>query len=382
MKVLIIGDLRIIFTYEYITQILYKMPHVEVDVLNFNCPSPLSLERANEIIKHGGKVYFQPQYRFSRSFRLFWPMIRIREAFRYRIVKKYDLIHIHYIGSDSWIVPRYLNSSQRLVISIYGSDLLKAGKKMNSVFRSLFQRANVITVATETVENKLSDRFFGKYDRKVIRARYGSLSAEQIGKCIRSYSRDECKQVFGIPKNKKAVLCGYNASPGQRHQEILSVLSKMHQTVKKDLYLVLQCSYGGSAEYVEKIHSMLVESGIDGKIVVDYLQGEQLAMFRKSIDIFLNLQPTDVLSASMIEELEAGAVVIKGDWLSYPDLDKKGVWLYSIPEMNSLADQICSVLNDFEAACNKASQNTGVTELLSWEKEFPNWSMAVFGSEK
>lgn len=380
MKVLIIGDLRIIFTYEYITQILYRMPDVEVDVLNFNYPTHLSLERSKEIIKHGGKVFFQPQYRIVRSFRFLWPLIRIREAYRYRIVKKYDLIHIHYVGSDSWVVPRYLNSMQRLVVSIYGSDLLQTGKKMNPVFRNLFQRANAITVATKIVEKKLSDRFSGKYDKKVIRARYGSLAAEVIGKCVRSYTREESKQAFKLPINKKVILCGYNASPIQRHQEIVSVLSKMSQSVKDQIYLLFHCSYGGSPDYIDKIRSALIESKIDGKIVVDFLQGEQLAIFRKSVDIFLNLQYTDVLSASMIEELEAGAIVIKGDWLSYPDLEKKGVWLCSIPEMASLAEQISIILNDFDTVSNKASQNIGVTDLLTWEKEFPHWSLAVLGN--
>lgn len=382
MKVLIIGDLRIIFTYEFITQILYKIPNVEVDVLNFNSPTSLSLERANEIKKHGGNVFFQPQYRWLRPFRLLWPLIRIREAFRYRIVKQYDLVNIHYIGSDSWVVPHYMNNAQRLIVSIYGSDLLKAGSKMNSVFHSLFERANAITVATETVEKNLSKRFQSKYEKKILRARYGSLAAEQIGRCIRTYAREECKNAFSFPTDKITVLCGYNASPAQKHHEIISALSTIHEKMKERLYLVFHCSYGGSPEYIETIQRALDKSGIAGKIVTDYLQGDQLAMFRKSIDIFLNLQPTDVLSASMIEELEAGAIVIKGEWLMYPDLEKKGAWLCSVSDINALGDKICQILNNYESVRSRTSHNIGMTELLSWDNEFPHWHQALFGVDE
>ncbi len=82
-------------------------------------------------------------------------------------------------------------------------------------------------------------------------------------------------------------------------------------------------------------------------------------MFRKSIDIFLNLQYTDVLSASMLEELEAGAIVIKGDWLNYPDLEKRNVWLCSIKDMNALTDEITAVVENYDGLSKKTACNSG-----------------------
>lgn len=379
MRILVIGDLRINFTYEYITQVLYRFSDAEVDVLNFDSSNSLSTERAKEIIKNGGTVFFQPGYDFLKKHRILWPFIRIREAYRYRIVKKYDVVHIHYIGTDSWVIPHYLKDSQRLVVSIYGSDLLKAKKKKDYIFHKLFNRANTITVATGFVETVLSNRFSQKYDNKVICARYGAIASEYVGKYIHRYSSEECRDAYKIPKDKKTILCGYNASPAQRHTEIISLLSRLPQSTKEQIYLLFHCSYGGSPDYITKISESLDKSGICGKIVVDFLQGEQLAMFRKTADIFLNLQPTDVLSASMIEELEAGAIVVKGDWLSYPDLENRKIWMYSIPKMDNLTGKIENIIQNFESVKKKTSANKGITELLSWSDSFPYWREAVFG---
>jgi hypothetical protein len=79
----------------------------------------------------------------------------------------------------------------------------------------------------------------------------------------------------------------------------------------------------------------------------------------------------------MLEELEAGAIVIKGNWLSYPDLEQIGICFCSIPEIKFLTDKICYIINNFDSVCFKASQNKGVTELLNWEKTFPFWYNVV-----
>ena len=140
---------------------------------------------------------------------------------------------------------------------------------------------------------------------------------------------------------------------------------------------MLQCSYGFDEAYGKELAEALAESKLDGEIVTEFMKGETLAKFRKSMDVFLNLQPTDVLSATMIEELESGTVVVKGDWLSYPDLEERNVYMRSIPDMKDLSSEMEIILENYSEEQQKAQVNRGIGEILSWEKQYDKWKKII-----
>lgn len=239
------------------------------------------------------------------------------------------------------------------------------------------RRSDVITVASPYIKDQISRKFDKEFDNKTAIARYGSIAAAQMSKTIASTTKAECKKQFHFPEQSVTVLCGYNGSRAQRHIEILKELQRLPETIQKKIFLVLQCSYGLDKEYYKELSDALQTSQLEGVIVTDFMQGETLSKFRNSIDIFLNLQPTDVLSATMIEELEAGAVVVKGDWLCYPDLEKRNIYMRSISDMENLSQELACIVEHFDSEQEKTRANKGVWEILSWESQYETWKQII-----
>lgn len=379
MKLLVIGDIGIIFTYEYITRVAAKFPDCKTDVLSFCPKNPKNSEREKALNDLGCKIFYQPAYSVLRKVKLFHPLLRVAEAVRYRICKKYDVVNMHFIGIDSWAVPHYVSHDKRVIASVYGSDLLRADKAMLSVLDKVFKRADAITVASKYVRQVISEKFNRQYDDKVKTARYGSDAADFMHRSMETLNKDRCKKENGLPTDKTVILCGYNGSPTQRHLEIIEELKKLPEEYKKQVFLLFQCSYGSAPSYLEKIAESLKNSGFDGKIETEFMQGETLAKFRKSVDLLLNLQPTDVLSATMIEELEAGALVLKGDWLLYPDLDERNAYILSVDKMENLSVKVQSIFEGYSECVCEAKRNNGIWKILSWEDELPTWKRIIFG---
>ena len=382
MKLLVVGDIGIIFTYEYVTEIASKFPGCSIDILSFSPRKDANAEREANLIALGCHIFYQPSYKLLKKHKLLHGFIRLGEFMRYRLCRQYDRINIHFPGADSIAVCYWASKKARVVTSLYGSDILRASKRSLAVVKKLLLRSDAITVASRTIQEQVSQKISAQFDDKIEIVRYGSNAAGYMSKAIAASSKAECKQHFGFPADRITVLCGYNGSRAQRHIEILQELKKLSSQTQNKLFLVLQCSYGFSESYYKELSAALDASPLEGVIVTDFMQGEVLAKFRNSIDVFLNLQPTDVLSATMIEELEAGAVVVKGDWLCYPDLDERKAYMRSIPTMDALSTELKRIVVDFSDEQAKAQTNKGVWEILSWEKQYSKWERIILGKNQ
>ncbi len=380
MRVLIVGDINIIFTYEFIVRVLHRISGIQVDVLNFAPLQEKNRARDEHLRSIGCHLFYQPAYHTLRKRRLLHPILRVFETIRYLKARKYDVVNIHFPGVDSWIIPYIIKDESRLITSIYGSEVLRASKRTFCILKSIFKKSRYITVASSYVEKEISNRTAGVFDRKIRIAKYGSTACEEMHDYLLAISREKSKTALGLPDQKVVMLCGYNASEAQRHIDIINECIKLPDEYRRQLHLVFHCSYGGTTEYISKIESLLQESEMPYTLIREYLRGEKLAQLRKSADIFVNIQPTDVLSASMIEELEAGAICIVGKWLQYPDLDTYGARMFKIDKVSNLHEQIECVLKNLVPFRYEAEQNRGVWEILSWEKGFNNWKDIICGN--
>ncbi len=382
MKLLLIGDIGIIFTYEYVTEIASKFPDCSIDILSFAPRKETNADREKSLAALGCNTYYQPQYKLFKKHRLLHVFIRLGEMMRYRICKNYDIINIHFPGVDSLSACRWASRNTRIITSLYGSDVLRASNRGLGIIEKLLARSDAINVASSFVKAQISEKFNTRFDEKIEIVRYGSTAAAYMSKAIAKSSKTECKKQFGFPEDKITVLCGYNGSRAQRHIEILKELHKLPDAAQKKIFLVLQCSYGFDAGYHKELSDALADLCLDGEIVTEFMQGENLAKFRNSIDIFLNLQKTDVLSATMIEELEAGAVVVKGDWLCYPDLEERSIYLRSISDMSELSGELNNIVSHYPEEIVKAKSNKGIWEILSWKEQYQKWENIILGTNR
>lgn len=370
MKVLVVGNIGTIFTFEFITEVLTKRADIAVDVLNMGVESSIQRERIDTLTKLGCSIFFPHEYLNKKKHSLCY---YIKTVIRQRKCRQYDVVNIHYVGTAAWAIAMFKRKKTRLITSIYGSDLFRSTRINDYQLRYVFNNSNVITVENSFVRDEIERRFGEKTANKTCFLHYGTRNADIMKKMISSVSKEFCKREFGFPIQKIIIMCGYNGNPAHRHIDIIQELSNLPKCYKDKVFLLFHCSYAFDYSYEKKINQALATSGIEGTIFTKFVSGKELAYLRKSVDIMLNMQITDALSASMLECMDAGAVVIKGDWLQYPEIDAKDGYYISLKSFEDLCETIISIIDDRKTYETLTQKNANILDLLSWSNDRDKW---------
>jgi hypothetical protein len=382
LKILAIGNINTIFTFEYVTEILSDIPEVKIDIATF-CddekeivPERLQYCRDNEI-----NIVCLGKY-VSRK-KIISALGKYYEKFKaLSIVKNYDIVQFLFVNSvESFLVCKIAPKSTRIVSTFYGSDLLRAKAIDRLLLNKVLKRSDCITLGSENMIQAFERTFDSRYLEKCVKADLGSNNAPVLAAQIDNIDKAECKKRFGIPEDKLSIFCGYNGRREHRHIQIIEELMKMDQSIKDKVCLVFHCGYELADSYKTEILQSAEKSGIEYVMISEYLKGIELAKVRKAADIMLNLQVSDALSNSMMENIYAGAVVVKGTWLDYPDLDKAGVYTVSINSMNDLLACISEIVENYNVHSEKCVLNKEpCLKLMSWDTYKEIWKKVVNGT--
>ncbi len=378
-RVLVIGNINTIFTFEYVTEILGNIQDITIDIATF-CDDEKEIvpERLEYCKQNSIAIYCLGKY-VSRK-HICTAIGKYRKKYKaLSIAKNYDIVQFLFVNSvESFLVCKIAPKTTRIISTFYGSDLLRAKDFDKLLLRRVLERSNCITLGSENMIQAFEETFKGNYLDKCVKADLGSNNAPILAAQIDHLDKIECKRRFGIPEKKLSVFCGYNGRREHRHIQIIDELMKMDQSIKEKVCLVFHCGYELADTYKSELIQKAEESGIEYVMISDYLKGIELAKVRKAADIMLNLQISDALSNSMMENIYAGAVVIKGKWLDYPDLDKAGVFTVSIDDMDELPSYVTRITQQFGEYVSKCSMNKApCLRLMSWDTYKEIWKKVV-----
>ena len=108
-----------------------------------------------------------------------------------------------------------------------------------------------------------------------------------------------------------------------------------------------------------------------------YLQGEELAMFRRTCDIFLYGQKTDARSASPLEYIYAGAKFICPKWLAdnYKLLDEAGIRYYIYDDFEHLPNAVETCVKEMNMSTERISAKSKkrIHDEISWDSLAEKW---------
>ena len=126
-----------------------------------------------------------------------------------------------------------------------------------------------------------------------------------------------------------------------------------------------------------RVYSTKVESFTHGRIydvIVSkkFLGPEDSAMLRLSADVFILAIRTDAFSASMQEYLYAGACVLKGAWLGYPQLEDMEIELESFRDFADIPALVARAM-DGALTGLAPGQRALFPRLYSWEAVRESW---------
>ncbi|WP_294464380.1 glycosyltransferase [uncultured Anaerofustis sp.] len=300
----------------------------------------------------------------------------------YRKVKKeadngmFDVIHIHSVPSNFMVT--FLNKfivrfGKRIVCTFWGSDLLSKTKEQLMKAIPCLDKAKCISYSSDGMDRYFHDVFGDIYNDKIVRAKFGISIYDVIDKVKSHKSKDECKEFFGIEKDKISVMIGYNGSIRQNHLKVINELSTLDNETLNKLNIVIQLSYGlTSDEYRQNIIDEISKINVKHVIIDDFLNKEKSAMLRNATDIFIHAQESDAFSASIQECVYGGAVLINPEWIVYKEFDDIGIDYIKYRSFNELP-LIIKDISDGNVNIYNADKVKELYEKYSWNAVKKDW---------
>lgn len=329
-SILIIGYANTYFRREYVRNI--KNENVVFDILSF--------EKCTE----ENRNLYGTVYECTSNQRGKIKALCIYIKFMWIIIKmkKYDMIHIHFVKAiESFFAYALKCKCKNLISTIYGSDFYRISNKKRKQLEKIFSASDIITVATSQLREDFNDAYKNRFDKKIAIIPFGNAMYDKIDLLN---GQKGLKQEFDVPEDSFVITIGYNATKEQNHLEILQQIKAIEHCLPENYYLLIPLGYGDE-EYRKKIVNYFENINLKGVCLCQYYSISQAAKLRIISDIMIQLQNTDVLSNSMLEYIYAGNIVITGKWLPYSDVQD---YIVTIDKLNDLSESLKEILVNYE----------------------------------
>ena len=161
---------------------------------------------------------------------------RIRREIHYlrtfhRIERDFDILHLHFMSPRMAEFVRLLPESRKLLVSIWGSDLLRvAGARNYRLQLQICQRASIITVRSTEMKEILLAKFGRELAPKVRIAKFGSPLIPIIRKSDLASLRREFRDEFQLKDDQLLVCLGHNGFRQNQHIEALTALESLNRS--------------------------------------------------------------------------------------------------------------------------------------------------------
>lgn len=285
-----------------------------------------------------------------------------------RKFKDFDIIHVQFVTIYS-LIRAFISKKYKtkICVSFWGSDLLRRSDAYLQYERRFLTRVDYISTAALLLQKKL----YNIYPNLKVNTGMVPFGVSSINYIDKYYNdKDNCKDYFSLPKNKKIVAIGYNSIRQQQHDKVINAIKNLEN---KDHYcLVFQMTYGHDfdKDYIDNLYQLIDESGFEYKIFKSFLSMEDLAKLRTVTDIFINAQTTDAFANSVIENIYAKTQIINAGWLHYPEIDEFALHVNEFNNFNEIPELLNKVISDEELEWNKKK----IKEITTWKSCRDKWA--------
>lgn len=382
MNILVIGDSNSTFMRDYCKNLFVNKVNVRVCILSYT-----DNLKYNSLYKEWGieVIYVRPYIEkcsISKT-NIFSILIKKAKEIRRDISfnSRIDIMHVHYVDPNILIYLTLLwIFSKRRIMTFWGSDILRIKKEnIKLLFPFLYTASNISFMIPE--QYRYFCEIFGKrFEKKTKIIDMGNSILNYIDKLRSEDSREICKNEFGISKDKIVIHIGYNKTEEQQHINILKQICALPNILTKRCKFVLPWGYGSdnSEEYEARIKKILQDNpAVNFEFINNFFEGESLAKFRMTSDIFIYGQTTDAMSDSCVEYIYSGSYFLCptrlwGNYAIISDLSEKCL---RYEEFEQLGDILISLLeNDinFDNFINKEVSEV-IKREKTWENLVPKW---------
>jgi glycosyltransferase involved in cell wall biosynthesis len=365
MKILIIGNRKHQLLYSLLKEI--KKEYID-DSLVIDVFSQETSDDKYETDALYDSIFTLSMPKFIRKNRILRGIYK-QYLFRRQISKlgHYDFVHIHYIEDilirDAQYFVKKLKC--KLIVSIWGSDFLRASDSKKKQMLPILKYASKITIANTVAKENFLKYYSGSIpDTKVILCWFFLEPLFVLKKVIKNTTKTDSKLAFGFSE-KITIAIGYNASKMQQHLEILKAIESNVEldNFKEDIEFVLPLTYPKSTAYIQEIENCIKNSKFKYRLLTNFMSDKEVSYLRIASDVMIQLQTTDMLSASMLEHMYANNIVITGGWLPYSDLRDWGLVYEEVEEVKSIGKKLNEILLNYDVLMSKTESNNSILEL-------------------
>ena len=299
--------------------------------------------------------------------------------------RHYDVCNVHYNSAFYGLIPNAIrDAADRLVVSIWGSDLHASSSMARLLQRRLPQRAAVVTINNPDRKFLLEDTF-GLPDSKVQVAfmPLGTLSAIDE-KFAAGATREIARERLGFPPDRPLLLCGTNARPEQRHEDVLTSLeqesARSTDSLLGDAGFVVPLTYSAqSNRYIDSVIARAESSPLDVRCLTDFLSDDELILLRLAVDGVIQVQRHDMFSGVMQEALYAGSWVLTGSWLPYDFLRGDVASLHVVDKVDEVGRRVAELLEEGATIQATSGDRKKIRDIAGREATGKAWARILRG---
>lgn len=367
MKILLIGDAKELYLLSFARHLKTADNSLELHVLDTNpLKIPPQLSRDGVFTKI--HAYEAPYANFIAKLLRRWKRQRLQRKLK-------NIRFDRYIAFGMWVpVCYWLDNITRpvdkLIAMLLGSDFFKRGQRPDRErFDKMLRRVNILATSNPAIIARLEAE-----QHEPARLRQLQLGLAPMEALARWQNQPvaDARQQLGIDPEVLVICCGYNASPNQQHPALIRALQSSKALPPGHLLLV-PLSYGGKEAYKKDLQAALLKSGLRYRVIDDFQTPEDMARLWKAVDIFIQVQQTDCLSGSMMENLYCGNIVITGSWLPYQVLKDRGARFFEIDKIADLGAKLDELLPQRETLKHDLRANADKFEDSFWNKNIKDW---------
>lgn len=374
MNVLVSGDGDSIFVKEYIENVLLKK-NVKVTLITDNLSNKKWIDfYCLHEVKVINKKITIPIVRKIPKLRAVINQALL--VYQLKKIGKFDAIHIHFVSkSKSFFLPFLRRRTDNIILTYWGSDLLRRSTSEILEMRKYIDLADNITFSTKQLKLKFEEVYGHEFNDKLSIVKFGISNFISIDEITNNESSIDSKKALGLPIDKIIIVIGYNRNKNQQQLEILNQIKLIHKSIIEKVCIVFPMTYGPhDSTYEKKIKDICATLSCKTIFLYDYLYSKDIARLCRSTEIMIHGQTTDAFSATIQEFLYAGTVLLNAGWLNNEELESMGVDYIKFNKFEELSTIVSSlVLNLGSNAINLEDNKKRISDVSSWRTNTERW---------
>lgn len=361
-KILFIGNANSFLIIQLAKKLIAYNPDLQIDIL-----SDQTIKSECSPFHHSYCVDDSNPKASKKIIKAFYVAVQMKKLIQ-KVEGKYDVIHILYVSASyRYFWNELKKKSSKIILTVFGGDFYKSKWYMNLLIAKMAKESSLISATNPSTLKAFCTKFNVSSNNNRL-VRFGLNILDEIDAVSHSDILN-WKQRNGILPSEIILACGYNGSMNQNLLKIIESLKNVKSSLSS---VVLTLQLYENTAHVDKVITSLKESGLKFLLIRERLSDRELAVYRSSVDIMIQVQTTDSFSGAMQEHLYAGSTVITGSWLPYAVLDEKNITYIKVNEISEVGKEVCANLtNSLDKSMNKEI----IAKLSKWSNTIPDWSV-------